>query len=212
MSGLSRIAAVAAAFFLAAGALDSQPQKKKPPEKQKFSQTFKKPENHAQPGHTYWRHEKSGTIIDIWKCAETGLCLGVHAIDPENKDLRKYAASALDKKEQNLTPDDPYRLCGFQPRLFDMQQVTPGDPGQWKGHMRVSLDRLKGIGAKEGRTFGVEIIPGKDDLVIRGWWDRFLVSMLKMDFRFAAVPEPPAPCAAPEPARPTIGPLPPTRK
>ena len=75
------------------------------------------------PEHTYWRPPGYPVILDIWKCPETGLCGGVHWMDPEDRNMKYAASLLLGKKLAQTTPEDVLGFCGYRAQILQMKEA-----------------------------------------------------------------------------------------
>lgn len=156
-----------------------------------------KTDTYAQTGHTYWQHPDYDAVLDIWRCAERGVCVKVHSVNAENQKTREAVAKDAKKDIKNITPADVAKFCAYEAQLVQMKEVAPGD---WRGKIWI---------ASRNSHFGVDIHEPKGEevnLKMRGYivegWRRWATlgnpgNIVGKTMELAPVKNPPAPCVKP---------------
>jgi hypothetical protein len=145
-----------------------------------------------EPGHSYWNYKDFGIVLDVWNCPESGICMKVASVDPDNAKMKEFIAKHVLRKDYNpetgkftktkpneVTREDVMRFCGFQPRLIMTRQGPDNDTatlGKWEGQVEIDWTKLRDEGDKPSSVYGLNIEEtrdprtGRNALHLHGYW------------------------------------------
>lgn len=79
----------------------------------------------------YWKHQDYPIVVKTEPCAERGICISLHSVDPDNKDIKDLASTAMERPAAEITRNQILTYCG---KTADTKlKPSVSVEGQWNG-------------------------------------------------------------------------------